>query len=283
MLNLAQALSRRGAAGLPLPIVYQSLHDAGCDICRSCLTLVVGPASSGKSAFSFNLVARLGVPTLAFLLDTNELTAACRFLAIITGQPFNYVKEQIEAGNEKQYADLLNQAYPHIQVSFHAPDPATVEREIMAYEQRYGVPPTVVLIDNLGNQASAYENEWSMLRSLTLELDRIAKEAQCAVIGCAHTTDLITTEPARRDKIMGKVSQFARVILSVGFNAYTHEFKVAVLKASEGPSDPGAEWPITFWADMARMKIEERKWWNDPPPRVPDGMITGQRLPYKDD
>lgn len=291
MLNLAQALTKRGAAGKPLPVVYGALHDFGCDICRSCLTLIIGPASAGKSSLAFNLLARWNVPALAFLLDTNELTASCRFLAIITGEPYTHVKAEIEAGRGQQYADLLQQAYPNIQVSFFAPDPAHVEREMMAYEQRYGVPPEVILIDNLGNQSSAYENEFQMLRSLTLELDRLAREAQCAVIACAHTTDLISTEPARRDKLMGKVSQYPRVILSVAFNQYTNEFKVAVVKNTEGPSDPGAERPLTFFADMSRMKIEESKWWKDPEPQwqggnfilMPEGYEFEYQKPYKDD
>ena len=76
MLNLAQALTKRGAAGKPLPVVYGALHDFGCDISRSCLTLIIGPASAGKSALAFNLLARWNVPALAFLLDTNELTAS---------------------------------------------------------------------------------------------------------------------------------------------------------------------------------------------------------------
>lgn len=269
MLSLAQALDKRGAAGLPLPVVYSRLHDAGCDICRSQLSLIVGPATSGKSTLAFNMVAKWNVPSLLFLLDTNELTASCRFLSILTGEEYLVIKKRIEDGEGEGYADLLAQKLSNIRVVFHAPDPEAVEREMQAYEQRYGLPPDVVLIDNLGNQASAYENEWAMLKSLTLELDRIARESQCAMLACAHTTDLISTEPARRTAILGKVSQYPRVILSVAYNAYNAEYKIAIVKNTEGPTDAGAEHPLTFWADMSRMRIEEDMWWTPIPPPPP--------------
>jgi hypothetical protein len=81
------------------------------------------------------------------------------------------------------------------------------------------------------------------------------------MLACAHTTDLITTEPARRTAILGKISQYPRVILSIGFNPHSSEYKIAIVKNSEGPSDPGAEHPLTFYADMSRVKIEQDAWW----------------------
>jgi hypothetical protein len=235
MLSLAQALDKRGGAGLPLPVVYTKLHQFGCDVCRSQLTLIVGPATSGKSTFAFNLIAKWNVPALLFLLDTNELTASCRFLSIMTGKPYLDIKAEIEQGKGEMYEEVLAAQLPNLRVVFEAYDPQDIEREVQAYEQRYGLPPEVILIDNLGNQASAFENEWAMLKSLTLELDRLARKTQAAILACAHTTDLISTEPLRRTAILGKISQYPRVILSIGFNVYTSQFKVRWLRTPRVP------------------------------------------------
>lgn len=283
MLSLAQALDKRGGAGIPLPVVYPRLNQAGCNICRSQLSLLVGPASAGKSTLAFNFVVKWNVPSLLFLLDTNELTATCRFICVLTGARYDEVKAEIEAGHGDKFEALLYDQMSNIRVVFHAPTPEDVELEMQAYEQRYGLPPDVVLIDNLGNQSSAFENEWAMLKSLTLELDRIAREAQCAMLACAHTTDLISTEPARRTAILGKISQYPRVILSIGFNMHTSEYKIAVVKNSEGPSDPGAEHPLTFYADMSRVKIEQDMWWQPAYNWTSEQIYGSGSLQYKDD
>lgn len=258
MLSLAQALQRRGASGIPLPTVYESLAFRGADICRGQLTLIVGPPGAGKSTFAMNLIAKMKVPALAFLLDTTELTASSRFASILSGDNYKAVKQAIMDG-ETKYKDLLLDDLPDVQVVFHAPGPEDVQLQINAFEQRYGLPPDVVLLDNLGNQTSAYDNEWAMLKALTLELDTIARKEQCAIIAAHHTTDLLNCEPAARDKILGKVTQYARVIFSVSYNPATSEYKVAVVKNSEGEDDRRAENPVVLWSDPSRMLITEHK------------------------
>src|SRR5579863_7802115 len=92
MLSLTQAAARRGAAGQPLPGMYPALKAREAEVCRGQLTLVVGPPSAGKSLFIMNLIARMQVPTLAFMLDIDQLSAAARFGAILTGDKFSDVK-----------------------------------------------------------------------------------------------------------------------------------------------------------------------------------------------
>src|SRR6185437_897525 len=237
MLSVAQAMQRRGSAGVPLPVVYPSLAARGANICRSQLTLIVAPPAAGKSMLSMNLLARMNVPALAFLLDTNELTASARFAAILTGESFTRVKTAIIDGGGDTYRQRLLRDMPNVQASFHAPSADDVALEMEAYEQRFGLPPEVVLVDNLGNQTSQFGDEWAVLKALTLEYDQLARSTQAAFICCHHTTDLESAEPAQRTKILGKISQYARLILSVGFNAETGEFKIAIVKNTEGRTD----------------------------------------------
>ncbi len=132
-----------------------------------------------------------------------------------------------------------------------------MEREVKAFEQRYGLPPDVILLDNLGNQTSAFDPEWPVLKALSLEYNDIARRSQSAIIACHHTTDLDIAEPAQRSKILGKITQYARVILSVAYNDETSEYKIAVVKNSEGKTDDKAKRPVVLYADPARMLVSE--------------------------
>lgn len=198
-----------------------------------------------------NLMVRMGVPTLAFLLDTDQLSAAARFGAILSGDPFQKVKANIDS-----YSDTLS-SLRDTQVAFHAMDMDDIRLQVSAYEQRYGLPPDLVVVDNIGNLASALENEWALTKALCLELDLLAREMQCAVIACAHMTDLETTNPAGRTKLLGKVSQYPRLILSIGYDPVTWEYKVSAVKNSSGPSDMSGTSPVTMFADFSRMQISE--------------------------
>ncbi len=231
--------------------MYGPLEARGVQVCKGQLSLVVGPPGAGKSLFAMNYLVRASVPSLAFLLDIDQLSAAARFGSILTGDKFGRVKADIDS-----YGDSLS-SLGDTQVVFHASDMDDIRLQVSAYEQRYGLPPDLVVLDNLGNLTSAMDNEWALLKALTLELDLLAREMQCAVIACAHVTDLETTNPAGRTKILGKVSQYPRLILSVGFDSVSGEYKVAAVKNSSGPSDVSASHPVTMYADPSRMYLGE--------------------------
>lgn len=249
-------MKRRGSSGTPLPGVFPALAAEGVEINRGALTLVIGPPSAGKSLLLFNMLVRLNLPSLAFLLDGPELGAISRFASILTGDSFSDVKTAIMANGERYHRELADRL-PDLHVVFHAPGADDVYRQMDAFEQRYGLPPEVVVIDNLGNQTSGFDNEWAVLKAMALELDQMARTEQCAVIAAHHVSDTTDMEPAARDKMLGKISQYARLILSVGYNPETFEYKVAITKNSEGVSDPGAKHPITMWADPSRMAITD--------------------------
>lgn len=251
MLSIAQAAARRGSAGQPISGMYEPLRARGIEVCKGQLSLIVGPPGAGKSLLANNLVVRMGVPTLAFILDADQLSAAARFGSIMTGHPFGQVKANID---NPVYQDTLS-SLNDTQVVFHALDMDDIRLQVDAYEQRYGLPPDLVIVDNLGNMTSTMDNEWALLKALALELDLLAREMQCAVLACAHMTDMETTNPAGRTKLLGKISQYPRLILSVGYDPVTWEYKVSAVKNSSGPSDVSASHPVTMYADPSRMWI----------------------------
>lgn len=250
------AALNRGSTGLQLPTpFYRSLETAGIRFWRSQLALVVGPGSAGKSVFISNLVAKWKRPTMAFLLDQDAATAASRFAATEMDAPFLEIKADLDDMTTRLTLAELG----FIQTDFKAESLEDIQLQLDAYIERYGVPPEVVVIDNLGNMTSGYENEWAALKALTLELDIMARAYECLVICAHHTTDAPSTEPLPRSAILGKISQYPRLIISVAFNPHSQEYKLAAVKNSSGPTDPTAANPLVFEANLANMQIREHE------------------------
>jgi hypothetical protein len=249
------AAKNRGSTGQQLPTpFYPSLEQAGVRFWRSQLCLVVGPGSAGKSLLISNLVARWERPALTFLLDQDQATAAARFAATLLDESFLELKQDL--GSSQAEAALESLAF--VQTDFKAESLDDIQLQLDAYIERYGIPPEVVVVDNIGNMTSGYDDEWSTLKALTLELDMMARKYEMLVICAHHTRDEPTTEPLPRSAILGKISQYPRLILSVAYNPYSLEYKIAAVKNSSGPTDPTAASPLVFEANPGNMQVTEK-------------------------
>lgn len=254
MQSLGMAARNRGSTGLQLPTpFYPSLEDNGIRFWRSQLALIVGPGSAGKSVFISNLVVKWRRPTLAFLLDQDQATAASRFAATAVDESFLELKKDLDSSVVVSALEDLN----FVQTDFRAESLDDIQRQMDAYIERYGVPPEVVVIDNLGNMTSGLVDEGPALKAMTLELDIMARKYESLILCAHHTTDIATTEPLARDKILFKITQYPRLVISVAMNGFTGEYKLAAVKNSSGPTDPTASQPLTFSADFGNMQIME--------------------------
>lgn len=252
------AARNRGETGQALPTpFYPSLERAGIRFWRSQLVLIVGPGGSGKSVFISNLVAKWERPTLAFLLDQDSATAASRFAATKIDQPFLSLKSDLDDVDTK--AVLASMDY--VQTDFKSESLEDIQLQLDAYIERYGVPPEIIIVDNLGNMTSGYDDEWSTLKALTLELDIMARKYECLVLCAHHTSDQPVPDgkPMERSKILGKITQYPRVVISVNNNGFTNEFASAAVKNSSGPQDPSANEPVMFESNLANMQIREQE------------------------
>lgn len=253
------AAKNRGQSGAQLPTpFYPNLEEAGIRFWLSQLCLVVGPGSAGKSVFISNLLVKwnalFGTTALAFLLDQDQATAASRFAATKMDEPFLDLKKDLDRSDVVETLASMGA----IQADFRAEDLEDVTLQLDAYIERYGVPPEVVVIDNLGNMASNSDDQWNLLKALTLELDIMARKYGILVICAAHTKDAPTTEPMPRSAVLGQLHQYPRLILSVAYNSYEAIYKLAAVKNSSGPTDPLAEKPVVFDAQLGNMQITTR-------------------------
>lgn len=255
MQSLGMAARNRGSTGEQLPTPwYPTLEAAGVRFWRSQLCLIVSPGGAGKSLLISNLIAKWSRPTLAFLLDQDQATAAARFAATEIDAPFLDLKREL---SDPVTAEVLGRM-GFIQADFKAESLEDIQVQLDAWLERYGEPPEVLVVDNLGNMTSGYDDEWKILKALTLELDVMARKYEMLIIAAHHTTDAPSTEPLPRSSILGKISQYPRLIISVAFNAFTGEYKLAAVKNSSGPQDPMASNPLVFEANPANMQVTER-------------------------
>lgn len=255
MLSLGMAARQRGSGGQQIPTpFYPSLERAGIRFWRSQLCLVVGPGSAGKSLFIANLVVKWGRPCLAFLLDQDKATAAARFAATEIDEPFLGLKEELDSQTVTEVLSRMG----YIQTDYGAEAIDDVQLQLDAYIERYGVPPEILVVDNLGNMASAQADQWELLKALTLEYDLMARRYEMLVLAAAHTKDAPTTEPMPRSAVLGQLHQYPRLMLSVAYNPYDCVYKVAAVKNSSGPTDSMASNPLAFDANPGNMQVLER-------------------------
>src|SRR5215469_12952744 len=170
MQSLARAAASRGEAGVPLPPVFPSLEARDVRIYRGQLCMIAGPGGAGKSMLASNLIVRMQVPTLALILDQDRLTAVARLAAVVTGKRFLDIKDTID-----EHTEILLDDCKHIVAAFKAETMDDIKLQLAAYEQRYGEYPVCLLVDNLGNMTSGFENEHAIAKALTLELDELAR------------------------------------------------------------------------------------------------------------
>jgi hypothetical protein len=254
VLSLGMAAKYRGSSGEQLATpFYPSLEQHGIRFWRSQCVLIVGPGSAGKSLLISNLVAKWGRSCLAFLLDQDQATAAARFAATELNLPFLDLKKELDSPRVIEALTAMNA----VQADFTAEAFDDITLQLRAYIERYGVPPEILVVDNLGNMSTGFDDEWNVLKALTLELDKLARTYEMLVIGAAHTKDAPTTEPMPRKDVLGQLHQYPRLILSVAYNDFDKVYKLAAVKNSSGPTDPTAARPVAFAADPGNMQVTD--------------------------
>lgn len=259
MLSLAKGFGRSASAGRPLPEVYRTFGAAGAVFRTSATSMVAGAPGSYKSALALNLLtawARRGVHGLYFSADADEFTVSKRCAAILTRQAVDDCERGLRnPATSPYYARALGQL-EHVRWVYKPVDIDGVDRHLRAFEAVYGSFPRVVVIDNLLNMSDASE-DWTAAREMLRNLDIMAREAVAHILVLHHTTESFYTPglPPPRSAILGKLSQFPRLILTVG--AHEETLNVAVVKNTNGPQSATGREFFPMRVDPSRMTISD--------------------------
>jgi replicative DNA helicase len=202
--------------------------------------MVAAAPNAGKSMFALIYAVKAKVPTLFFSADTDTPTVMMRAASHLSGHSQLLVEANLN--NSRHYYDKYLSDMENIQFVFDSsPSLDDIELEVKAYVELYGIPPELIVIDNLMNVVAESDNEWAGLRAIMVEFHDMARKTEACVMVLHHVSEQSeygkTTLPPARRAIHGKVSQLPALILTLNYNYGPHnsELQVAVVKNRFGP------------------------------------------------
>jgi hypothetical protein len=200
--------------------------------------MVAAAPNAGKSMFALIYAVKANVPTLFFSADTDTATVMMRAASHLSGHEQLLVESNLLSN--RHYYDKYLSDMENIQFVFDSsPSLDDIELEIKAYVELFGVPPELIVVDNLMNVVAESDNEWAGLRAIMVEFHDMARKTEACVLVLHHVSEQTeygkTTEPPARRAIHGKVSQLPALIITLGFDPYNSILKVAAVKNRFGP------------------------------------------------
>jgi len=219
--------------------------------------LAARPAQ-GKSAFALATAVRMQVPTLYLCPDTTARTQMTRLMAMDQGRAM-WEMESLLDEDPKRAEEICESAHPGLRWAFDVSSLRDVDLEVLAYQEVFGEPPALLIVDNLIDIQQGDGDEWSSGRKTMRELKQLARELSSAVLILHHVGEGYATKsvgaPSSQD-ILGKDNRLASLVLTMAID----DGNVAAMSAVKnryGPSDPRADDPISFYFDKTRMRFTE--------------------------
>lgn len=232
--------------------------------------MIASPPGTGKSALALNYAVKAKVPTLYVSCDMGRGLVSRRVAAILSDTPVNVVRDEMETEEGQQkYMELLS-TMDHLYASYPSrPNAEGLVTQLLAFQEFYGLPPDLLILDNLMNLNSGQENEWTGLRDLCQVLHWMATEFQVCVMVLHHLNlgGLDLDVPAPINFIKGQVTELPELVLTLA-----QGLKVAVPKNRNGKADPsGKTW---FLLDFEEDKQIIRDHVEEPNPTWTPGIST---------
>lgn len=256
MRSLVRAVGRPDIGGEPLPQIFRTLEDAEIRVRKAELTLIAGVPGAFKTGLALSLVKAYGLPTLYFAADTNELTMATRLISASHSSSQRQVEETLL--NDREWGARELEGFSHIVWCFDSsPSLKDIDLEERAFEEVYGQPPELIVIDNLIDVYDDGGDEFGGLRATMKWLKTLARDTGAAVVVLHHTSESEAGHPCQpRKAIFGKVAQLPALILTVMYDPAGY-FWLACVKNRHGPCDPSGKSAVWLYADPGRMWLGE--------------------------
>lgn len=260
MLRLDRAWANSHVVAEPLPTVWKDLDNKGIRFRRGQVCMVAAAPNAGKSMLALIYAIKAGVPTLFFSADTDSATVMIRAAAHISGHTQETVESLLQQ-NKFRYGDELDKM-KHIEFVFDSsPTLDDIENEIKAYVELYGVQPQLIVIDNLMNVAAETDNEWAGLRAIMVELHDMARKTEACVLVLHHVSEQSEygrpDEPPPRRSIHGKVSQLPAMIVTLGYDVWNNQLRVAAVKNRFGKHTADGKDFISLFVNFASCQIND--------------------------
>ena len=220
--------------------------------------MVAAAPNAGKSMFALIYAVKAKVPTLFFSADTDTPTVMMRAASHLSGHSQLLVEANLN--NSRHYYDKYLSDMENIQFVFDSsPSLDDIELEVKAYVELYGIPPELIVIDNLMNVVAESDNEWAGLRAIMVEFHDMARKTQACVLVLHHVSEQSEygspiMPPARRS-IHGKVSQLPAIILTLGYDPSNNILRVAPVKNRFGPHTADGRDFATLFVDFGACQI----------------------------
>ena len=258
MLSLTKAWSGVTTKATPLPDVWKTLSEKHIKFRRGQLCMVAAAPNAGKSMFALVYAMQAKVPTLFFSADTDVTTVMIRAAAHISGHTQVTVETNLNS-NPKYYESYFDKS-SHIQWVFDSsPSLDDIELEVKAYQELYGEPPKLIVVDNLMNVAAETDNEWAGLRAIMMELHDLARNTEACVLVLHHVSEASEygdgIRPPARRAIQGKVSQLPALILTLGYDPLGKLLRVAAVKNRFGPNSADGSMNVSLDTNYAACQI----------------------------
>ncbi len=260
MLNLNRAWRGSVTNATPLPDVWKDLAKKQIKFRRGQVCMIAAAPNAGKSMFALIYAIKAKVPTLFFSADTDIATVMMRAASHLSGHSQLTVEEGLSSNRHSYDKHLSNM--DNIQWVFDSsPSLDDIELEIKAYVELFGIPPELIVVDNLMNVVAESDNEWAGLRSIMVEFHDMARKTSACVMVLHHVSEQSeygkTSDPPARRAIHGKVSQLPALILTLGFDSYNKTLKVASVKNRFGPHTADGSDYISLFVNYALCQISD--------------------------
>lgn len=264
MQSLVQVAQESEGSGKtsPLPEFLPSLTAKGILLEPGQMCMIVAQPNGMKSMLSLWYAIHADVSTLYFSADTDRRTTWYRAAAIKTGIEFNDIKDMVGTSGQ----DIIDDAVREITMSgiqFDFTPKLTmrdIDLELQAYVEVYGVPPKLVVLDNLLN-CSNDAGDFNGLVEILGDFHALAREMDCALIVLHHVNESTSKPeyPASRSSIRGKVAQYPEMILSLAALPEEGQLRVAMVKHRHATPSPDGSNYETIFVDPTRMSFYNTK------------------------
>jgi hypothetical protein len=260
LLNLNRAWRGSNINATPLPDVWKDLALKQIKFRRGQVCMVAAAPNAGKSMFALIYAVKAKVPTLFFSADTDTATVMMRAASHLSGHSQLLVEGNLTSN--RHYYDKHLDNMSNIQFVFDSsPSLDDIELEIKAYVELFGIPPELIVIDNLMNVVAESDNEWAGLRAIMVDFHDMARKTEACVMVLHHVSEQSeygkTTFPPARRAIHGKVSQLPALIITLGFDPHNQVLKVAAVKNRFGPHTADGSDFATLFVNYSVCQISD--------------------------